>query len=125
MSRTRTEGTERHAPSATAAGRGLGNLPVGSAVSRAAARSLVIARQSEAEEDWDTLDPPTGIAEILEEGWSRRHEQREPRKAEDWGPPIEIPPGKEDTVRGRYYARWNAARARMLRLESEREMAGR
>ena len=100
---------------ATAAGKGLGCFPLRSPQSRAAARALVAARQeSEAKDDWDKPLDCTGIAEALEAA-------RERAEALEQWTPIRIPPGKENTVRGRLAARINEARARVARFEAERE----
>ena len=94
-----------------------GSFPIGSPQSRAAARSLVSARkESEAEEEWDKEFDPTGLAECL--AAARQHREHEAAPRTDWSP-IHIPPGKEDTVRGRLAARINEARARMARFEAE------
>lgn len=88
-----------------------GGFPLGSALSRAAARSFLTARKnSETDEEWDKEFDLTGLAERL----AAARERNEDRAAhsENWSP-IHIPPGKEGTVRGRLAARINAARARM------------
>ena len=79
---------------------------------------LVVAQKaSEAEEDWDKpLGPPEGVAECINAARERLLRGETPKP--DWSP-IHIPPGKEDTVRGRLAARINAARARMARFEGE------
>lgn len=101
---------------ATAAGRGVGCFPLRSPQSRAAARALVAARQeSEAEDDWDTPLDCTRIAEALE---AARQRMKRGEAPEPWTP-IYIPPGKENTVRGRLAVRINEARARMARFEDE------
>ena len=119
MIRTRTERTERAFLPATATGSRLGCFPLGSEHSRAAARALVIARQvSEAEDDWDKPLDWTGLAERLDaarEGSPHREERGE--ALEQWTP-IYIPPGKENTVRGRLAARISAARARVRQYEA-------
>lgn len=94
-----------------------GTFPLGSTLSRAAARSLLAARKdSEAEGEWDKEFDLTGLAEYL----AAARERNEERAAhpEDWSP-IHIPSGKEGTVRGRLAARINAARARMARFDAE------
>lgn len=102
---------------ATDSGLRPGCFPVGSAQSRAAARSLVNARkESEAEEEWDKEFDLTGLAECLAAARQRGEHEAAPRT--DWSP-IHIPPGKEDTVRGLLAARINEARARMARFEAE------
>jgi hypothetical protein len=107
---------------ATAAGRGLGCFPLRSPQSRAAARALVAARQeSEAEDGWDKPLDCTGIAEALEAARERCRQRGERAEALEPWKPICIPPGKENTVRGRLAARINAARARVARFEAERE----
>ena len=100
----------------------MGCFPLRSPQSRAAARALVVTRQeSEAEDDWDKPLDCTGIAETLEAARerSRQHEDRT-EALKPWMP-ICIPPGKENTVRGRLAVRMNAARARVARFEAERE----
>lgn len=122
MIETRTERTGRPSLRATAAGRGLGCFPLGSPQSRAAARALVAARrESEAEDDWDKSLDCTGIAEALEAARERSRQREERAEALELWTPICIPPGKENTVRGRLAVRMNAARARVAGLEAERE----
>jgi len=119
MTETRTERTGRPSLPATAAGSGLGCFPLRSPQSRAAARALVAARQeNEAGDDWDKPLDCTGIAETLEAARERSRQRGE--ALEPWTP-ICILPGKENTARGRLAARMNAARARVARLEAERE----
>ena len=92
-----------------------GGFPLGSAHSRAAARSLMTARQtSDAENHWDKELDCSGLAECLnaarqrgERGVTLEHQE-----------PIYIPPGRENTVRGQLAARINAARARMRQHEA-------
>jgi len=70
------------------------------------------------EDDWDKPLDCTGFAERMEtarEGSRQREERGEP--LEEWTP-IYIPPGKENTVRGRLAARINAARARVRQYEA-------
>ena len=125
MTETRTERTERPSLPATAAGRGLGCFPLRSPQSRAAARALVAARRErEAEDDWDKPLDCTRIAEALEA--ARERSLQRGVRAEDSEPwtPICIPPGKENTVRGRLAVRINEARARMARFEAEERKAG-
>lgn len=87
-----------------------GNFALGSALSRAAARALVTARlESEAEHTWDREIDCTGLAERIR-AVRRLAEQGQTER--NWLP-IQIPPGKENTVRGRLAARINRARARM------------
>ena len=94
-----------------------GGFPLGSALSRAAARSLLAARkESETEEEWDKEIDLTGLAERL--AAARQRNEQGAATAVDWTP-IPIPPGKEGTVRGRLAVRVNAARARMARSEAE------
>jgi hypothetical protein len=117
--KTRMECTERRFLPATAASKGLGTLPVGSASSRAAARALATARQqSEVEDDWVKPLDCTGLAERMK-ATRERSRQREERGEElkQWMP-VYIPPGKENTVRGRLAARINAARARVRQYEA-------
>jgi hypothetical protein len=99
-----------------------GCFPLGSAQSRAAARSLVNARkESEAEEEWDKEFDLTGLAECL--AAARQRVEQEVAPAADWSP-IHIPPGKENTVRGRLAARIDAARARMAEWRAGSTEAG-
>ena len=100
---------------ATAASKGLGCFPVGSAASRAVARALAKARQeSEAEDLWDQPLDCSGLAEGI-----RAVRERAERSGDlqQWTP-LHIPPGKENTVRGRLAARLNAARARVRQYEA-------
>lgn len=117
MTETRTERTERPILPATAAGKGLGCFPLRSPQSRAAARALVAARQaSEAESEWDKEPDCTGLAECVADARQRAaHGGVLPHDCS----PIQIPPGKENTVRGRLAARMNAARARVAHLDNE------
>ena len=120
MIRTRVERAERPFLPATAAGKGLGTLPVGSALSRAAARALAAARrESEAEDDWDKPLDCTGLAERMAAARERSRQGEERGEALERWTPIYIPPGKENTVRGRLAARINAARARVRQYEAE------
>jgi hypothetical protein len=77
---------------------------------------LVARKENEAEEEWDKEFDPTGLAERLAAARQRGEQGAAPTA--DWSP-IHIPPGKEDTVRGRLAAQINAARARMARFEAE------
>jgi hypothetical protein len=122
MRKDRTERTESPLLTATAAEKGLGSLLLGSAQSRAAARALANARKDgEGECDWNKpLAAPTRLAECFE--IARQREERGEVQKSDWKP-IRIPPGKENTVRGRWFARLNEAMARMASLEDEREAA--
>ena len=116
MKETRTERTGRRFLPATAAGKGLGCFPLHSPQSRAAARALVVARQeSEAGDDWDKPLDCAGVAETLDAARERVE------ALESWTP-ICIPPGKENTVRGRLAALMNEARARVAGLEAVMEM---
>jgi hypothetical protein len=102
---------------ATDSGPRPGRFPLGSAQSRAAARAILGARKaSEAEEEWDKEFDLTGLAERLAAA-----RQCNEHRAVPWAdmPPIHIPPGKENTLRGRLAARLNAANARMARFEAE------
>ena len=121
MTETRTERAGRPFLPATAAAKGLGCFPLRSPQSRAAARALVAARQeSEAEDDWDSLPrPPANLAEILAEGRQQEPSRDAVEEKTDWSQ-IPIPSGKENTVRGLWYARINAARAKMARFDAER-----
>lgn len=100
---------------ATAASKRLGCFRLGSAQSRAAARALVAARRDiDAENDWDKPLDCSGLAERLELARERAERGEAFR---DWSP-IEIPSGKENTVRGLLAARINAARARVREYEA-------
>ena len=102
---------------ATDSGPRLGGFPLGSAQSRAAARAILNARvEREAEEDWDKEPDLTGLAESLEAVRQRRD------RGETFTPnrsPIYIPPGKENTTRGRIAVRITEAHARTTRFEAE------
>lgn len=115
MKESRTNRTGSAPLSATATSKGLGYFRLGSEQSRAAARSLLNARQtSEAEEPWDDELDCTGLAESLRAARQRR----ERGELLGYHKPIYIPPGKENTVRGQLAARINAARARMRQHEA-------
>ena len=104
--------------SATNMGIRPGGFPIGSAQSRAAARSMANARKGrQAEEDWDKEFDTTGLAEYL--AAARQRGKREGASAMDWSY-IHIPPGKENTFRGRLAARMNEARARMSQWRADR-----
>ena len=119
MRETRTERAERPFLPATAAGKGLGSLPVGSGQSRAAARSLLTARmEREAEDDWDKELDCTGLVERLNAARQRIRQHEERGEAVEQWTPIHIPPGKENTARGRLAARINAARASVRQYET-------
>ncbi len=120
MNKNRTGRTRRPLLLATALGKGLGCFPLGSAQSRAAARSLVTAQQeSETEDGWDKELDCTGLAERLKAARERKRQHAESGEGlEERWTPIYIPPGKENTVRGRLAARINAARARMRQYEA-------
>jgi hypothetical protein len=79
---------------------------------------LAARKESEAEKEWDKDFDLTGLAEHL--AAARQRGEQEGTPAADWSP-IHIPPGKENTVRGRLAARINEARARVARFEAERE----
>lgn len=116
MRETRAECGRRPLLPATVLSSGLGYLPLCSAQSRAAARALATARKaSEAEDDWDKPLDCTGLAESLSA--ARERAERGESLEEQWTP-IYIPPGKENTVRGRLAASMNAARARMRQCEA-------
>jgi len=103
--------------SATDTGPRPGHFPLGSAQSRAAARAMLVARKaSEAEEEWDKEFDLTGLAERIAAARERGEHGAVP-----WAdmPPVHIPPGKENTVRGRLAARLNAANARLARFRAE------
>lgn len=120
MTESRTERAQKPLIPATAASKGLGYLPMGSASSRAAARALATARQeSEVEDDWDKPLDCTGLAERMNAARERASQREESREGleEQWTP-INIPPGKENTTRGRLAARINAARTRMRQYEA-------
>ena len=115
MKETRTEHYERPLLPATAANTGLGYFQLGSEQSRAAARALAAERQrNEAEVHWDNGFDCTGLAERFE---AARMRVERGEASEHWEP-IYIPPGKENTVRGRLAARMNAARERMRQYEA-------
>ena len=119
MRKTRTERTESPLVPATASSKGLGYLRVGSVQSRAAARALVAARQeSEAEEEWDREMDCSGLAERFRIARERAEGGEAPER--NWAP-ICIPPGKENTVRGRLAARINESRVRVARFDIERK----
>jgi hypothetical protein len=119
LTKTRVERTERPSVTATASGKGLGTLSLGSLQSRAAARSLATARQeSEVEDAWDKPLDCTGLAERIEAARERSREREEHGEALKQWTPIYIPPGKENTVRGRLTARIHAARARVRQNEA-------
>ncbi len=128
MRETCVERAQRPFLPATAAGKGLGDLPLGSPQSKAAARLLLASRQRiEAEDDeWDK-EPDSrkiDIAGILAAARERAHARWRNGEVSEaspqaWAHPIPIPPGKEYTVRGRKIAELNAARARMARFEAE------
>ena len=119
MTQARTGQAERSILPATAAGNGLGSLSIGSAQSRAAARSLLTARQEcEAEGEWERERDASGLAERLDA--ARRRSECGEVDTVDWSP-IYIPPGKENTVRGRLAARLNSARARLASFDRERK----
>jgi hypothetical protein len=78
---------------------------------------MLVAREaSEAEEEWDKEFDPTGLAECI--AAARQRSEQGVARTPDWSP-IHIPPGKEDTVRGRLAARINAANARLARFRAE------
>jgi hypothetical protein len=88
----------------------LGEYPLRSPRSRAAARALALARQeSDGEGEWDKPLDCTGLAEAL----AAARERAEHEGASQRNEPIHIPPGRENTVRGRLAARINAARERV------------
>jgi hypothetical protein len=126
MSENRNKSTNNALQSATAMDCRLGDHTVGSPHSRAAARALVDARkESEGripqEINWDEIPMSSeGIAAALAAARKRieEAEARGERLERDWSP-IHIPLGKENTVRGRYYARINAARVRVAAHEAE------
>ena len=116
MTKARSGRTERPILPATAARKGLGSLRIGSLQSRAAARLLVIARQGiEAEDEWDRPLSADGLAEYLDAA-RKRDERGELLEADR--SPIYIPPGKENTERGRLATRLRAAAARMKQYEA-------
>ena len=94
-----------------------GAFPLGSALSRAAARSVLAARKNrETEEEWDKDFDLTGLAEHL--AAARERNEDSVAHSVDWSP-IHIPPGKEGTVRRRLAARINAADVRLARFRAE------
>jgi hypothetical protein len=105
---------------ATGAGLRLGDYALGSPLSKAAARALAVARQeSEVDDDWDKPLDCTGLAERMAAARERSRQREERGEALERWTPIYIPPGKENTVRGRLAARINAARARVRQYEAE------
>ena len=120
MTRRRTERAQRPALPATESAVNLGAIPLGSALSRAAARVTLRAKlKKEAEDLWDKPLDGQGLGDAMEAA-RKRAEEREARGLpayEDRGP-IVIPPGKENTERGRLAARMNEARERMRRDEA-------
>ena len=104
MTKTRLERTERPFLGATAAGKGLGDLPLRSPQSRAAARALLTSRpETEAEDDdwdrepdWSKID----IAGELAAARARNHARWQRGEDAEASPqvwvPIPIPPGKEN-----------------------------
>jgi hypothetical protein len=105
---------------ATGAGLRLGDYALGSPLSKAAARALATARrESEAEEEWDKPLDCTGLAERMAAARERSRQGEERGEALERWTPIYIPPGKENTVRGRLAARLNAAKARVRQYEAE------
>lgn len=115
MRETRTERAQGPLVPATAARKGLGCLPVGSAASRAVARALAKARQEiEAEGIWDQPLDCSGLAERLR---AARQRAQHGEAMQQWAL-IHIPPGKENTVQGQLAARLNAARARVRQYEA-------
>jgi hypothetical protein len=127
MSESREKSKGKALQSATAMNCRLGEHSVGSPQSRAAARALVVARKEGEDRNpqainWDEIPmPPEGIAERLAAARKRieEAEARGERPERDWSP-IHIPPGKENTVLGRFYARMNAARERVAAYDAER-----
>ena len=104
----------------TGAGLRLGDYALGSPLSKAAARALATARrQSEMEDDWDKPLDCTGLAERIAAARERSRQREERGEALERWTPIYIPPGKENTVRGRLAARINAARARVRQYEAD------
>jgi hypothetical protein len=119
MSETRTGRAKRPMLPTTGASKRLGYFRLGSAQSRAAARVLATARQeSEAEDMWDKSLDCTGLAERINAARERRQQREERGEALEQWTPIYIPPGKENTVRGRLASRINAARARVRHYEA-------
>jgi len=119
MIKTRAERAVRPSLPATAAGKGLGDLPLGSPQSRAAARAVMIARQESAAEDgWDKPLDCTGLSERMNAARERSRQREERGEALGQWTPLHIPPGKENTIRGRLAARINDARARMRQYEA-------
>ena len=120
MNRTRTECAQRPFLPATVTARSLADYPLASAQSRAAARAVVAARQErEAEDNWDKPLDRTGLAEALKAARERSHQREERAEALEPWTPVCIPPGKENTARGRLAARINEARARVARMAEE------
>jgi hypothetical protein len=83
------------------------------------ARTLASARQeSEAEDAWDKPLDCTGLAERMQAARERALLREERGEALEQWTPIYIPPGKENTVRGRLATRMNAARERVRQYEA-------
>jgi hypothetical protein len=80
---------------------------------------LVARQEKEAEKEWDKpSDSSVRVAEII----AAARERLERGEAPKWDrSPIHIPPGKEDSVRGRLIVRINEANARMARYEAEKQ----
>lgn len=115
MTRSRTESARRPVLPATASSKGLGHFRLGSAQSRAAARALAATRSEiQTEDEWDKELDPSGLADSIRAARERIERGETPRQWE----PLNIPPGKENTVRGRLAARINAARERIRNLEA-------
>jgi hypothetical protein len=77
---------------------------------------LVARKEIEAGEEWDKEFDSTGLAESIAAARQRSEHGVAPMADRL---PIHIPPGKEDTVRGRLAARFNAANARLALYRAE------
>ena len=119
MREDRTNGCKRALLPATAASKRLGYFRLGSGQSRAAARALAVARhENEAENYWDRELDCSGLAERIYAARLRCEVRGDGEETPERRTPIHIPPGKENTPRGRLVARINAARERMRQYEA-------
>lgn len=104
---------------ATSTSKRLGYFPLGSELSRAAARALAIARrESEAIDYWERELKCTRLAERFNSARQRSLRRAESGVTFERRTPICIPPGKENTPRGRLTARINVARERIRQYEA-------
>jgi hypothetical protein len=77
---------------------------------------LVARKESETDEEWDKELDLTGLAEHMAVAFQCGAQGVAPMADRS---PIHIPPGKENTIQGRLFARINEARARMARFEAD------